>query len=363
MGRGISAWSSPAPGISTKAWLERWLASRISLRASTWRGYAAHVRGYLNLYLGRIPLAELAPANVQAMSAAIAGGHAAGRPMGPVTLRRIHATLRAALNAAVHAGLITSNPGRWVELPSAARPRPQVWTPAAVDRWQAEGWRPVVAVWTPVQTAGFLRSVQGHRLYALFHLVALRGCGAVRSAVCAGATSTSAREPWRETGYVFTTPTGTPLPPDGLTRLFRRLVRESGLPPVTLHGLRHGAATLAQGRGPQDDRRPTRPLQHRVARRHLPQRRHRTGPGHRRRHRAANPVRRETPTRRAQATQPRRTTAGHHHRLTIPSRAHRQPGGAHPVPARRAQEQTTSTRFASRACEPPRRPRKKSPRS
>jgi len=71
--------TGPAPGISTKAWLERWLASRMSLRASTWRGYAAHVRGYLNPYLGRIPLVALAPADVQAMFAAIIGGHAAGR--------------------------------------------------------------------------------------------------------------------------------------------------------------------------------------------------------------------------------------------------------------------------------------------
>lgn len=36
-------------------------------------------------------------------------------------------------------------------------------------------WRPVVAVWTAEQTAAFLRSVRGHRLYALFHLIALRG--------------------------------------------------------------------------------------------------------------------------------------------------------------------------------------------
>lgn len=32
-----------------------------------------------------------------------------------------------------------------------------------------------------------------------------------------------------------------------MTRLFRRLVTGSGLPPVTLHGLQHGAATLAAG--------------------------------------------------------------------------------------------------------------------
>jgi integrase len=33
----------------------------------------------------------------------------------------------------------------------------------------------VVGVWTAGQTAEFLRRVRGHRLYALFHLVALRG--------------------------------------------------------------------------------------------------------------------------------------------------------------------------------------------
>jgi integrase len=34
-----------------------------------------------------------------------------------------------------------------------------------------------------------------------------------------------------------------------MTRLFRKLVAASGLPPVTLHGLRHGAATLALAAG------------------------------------------------------------------------------------------------------------------
>jgi hypothetical protein len=54
---------------------------------------------------------------------------------------------------------------------------------------------------------------------------------------------------WAETGYVFTTPAGRPLNPDYLTRRFRHLVRQSGLPPVRLHDLRHGAATLAHAAG------------------------------------------------------------------------------------------------------------------
>jgi integrase len=297
--------SAAAAGLRTGEWLERWLASRVSLRASTSRGYAAHVRGYLVPYLGGIALAELSPADVQGMFTAIIRGNAAlGRPVSAATLRRIHATLRAALNAAVRAGLITSNPGRWPELPAAARPRPQVWTPALTQRWEQEDWRPAVGVWTAEQTAQFLQLVRGHRLYALFHLVALRGLrrgeaaglrwsdldlddgtltvtgqlqqlggrlvpgppksDAGRRVVALDRTTIAALRAhqarqqaeragagtgWAETGYVFTTRMGKPVGPDRLTRLFRRLVTESGLPPVTLHGLRHGAATLALAAG------------------------------------------------------------------------------------------------------------------
>jgi integrase len=37
--------------------------------------------------------------------------------------------------------------------------------------------------------------------------------------------------------------------PDRLTRIFRKLSVEAGLPPVRLHDLRHGAATLALAAG------------------------------------------------------------------------------------------------------------------
>ncbi len=305
----LEALSGPAPagarGLTTGEWLGRWLASRVSLRASTSRGYAVHVRGYLVPYLGGIPLGELSPADVQQMFSAIIRGEAAlGRPVSAATLRRIHATLRAALNAAVRAGLLISNPGRWPELPAAVRPRPQVWTPALTERWQQEGWRPVVGVWTAGQTAAFLAQVRDHRLYALFHLVALRGLrrgeaagltwsdldlragtlavtrqlqqlggrmvagppksDAGRRVIALDTTTIAALRAhqarqraerdaagvrWQDTGYVFTTRTGKPVGPDWLTRLFRRLVAASGLPPVTLHGLRHGAATLALAAG------------------------------------------------------------------------------------------------------------------
>jgi hypothetical protein len=159
----------------------------VSLRASTSRSYAAHVRTYLVPYLGGIPLTALTAGDVQAMfTAVIRDETALGRPVSAATLHRIHATLRAALNGAVRAGLITASPGRWPELPKAAQPRPQAWTPALTERWQAEGWRPAVGVWTAAHLAEFLRQVRCHRLYALFHLVALRGLRRGEAAVTVG---------------------------------------------------------------------------------------------------------------------------------------------------------------------------------
>jgi cell division septum initiation protein DivIVA len=46
-------------------------------------------------------------------------------------------------------------------------------------------------------------------------------------------------------GYVFTNTCGRPLGPDGLSVNFAKLLATSGLPPVRLHDLRHGAASLA----------------------------------------------------------------------------------------------------------------------
>jgi integrase len=186
----------------------------------------------------------------------------------------------------------------------AARPRPQVWTPALTGRWQQDGWRRAVGVWTAAQTSQFLAQVRGHRLYALFHLVALRGLrrgeaaglrwsdldldagtltvsgqlqqlggrlvagppksDAGRRVIALDNTTITAPREHRtrqqaeraaagtrraETGYAFTTVTGTPFRPDRMTRQFAKLVAASGLPPVTLHGLRHGAATIALAAG------------------------------------------------------------------------------------------------------------------
>jgi hypothetical protein len=54
---------------------------------------------------------------------------------------------------------------------------------------------------------------------------------------------------WVDHDLLFTEPDGSPLHPADVADEFARLIKLAGLPPITFHGLRHGAATLALGAG------------------------------------------------------------------------------------------------------------------
>jgi integrase len=56
-------------------------------------------------------------------------------------------------------------------------------------------------------------------------------------------------EAWNDTGFMFTREDGTPYHPAQVTARFERLARQAGLPPIRLHDLRHGAATMALAAG------------------------------------------------------------------------------------------------------------------
>ena len=291
--------SAASAGVLVREWLNTWLNTRITVRPSTLRSYQAICANHLIPYLGAVPLAALSPRQVESMLAGVRRHSAVwGRPVTDATVQRIHATLRTALNAAMREQLIDTNPAKAVRLPRLRRPLAVVWTPDRIAVWQATGERPTVAVWTAGQTATFLAGIREHRLYAVFHLIALRGLRRGEAAglrwcdldldsatmfvmhqvqnvggrvvQCPTKTPTSRRvvaldrttvavlrrhrvrqqaeyeqlglEP---SGFVFTTTAGTPLTPDRLTRVFLKLLDGSGLPPVRLHDLRHGAASLA----------------------------------------------------------------------------------------------------------------------
>jgi integrase len=228
------------------------------------------------------------------------------RPVGVATQHRILATLRKALNDAIRRDrILTSNEAMLVELPAAPRPTAMVWTDERVRMWRSTGVAPgPVMVWTPAQTGRFLDHCTADRLHALYHLVVFTGlrrgeaCGVhwddldlqactltVRWQVVQHGWATALDTPktpdsqatialdtgtvavlrahrasqhrerlaagaaWTETQLAFTTPAGGRLHPADVTDRFHILAASAGLPPVRLHDLRHGAATIALAAG------------------------------------------------------------------------------------------------------------------
>ena len=285
--------------LTVKAWLKLWLEEKVRLRESTRRSYSELSRNHLVPTLGGIRLADLNAQHVAAMLEEVRACHArGGTPVSEGTVARVYATLRAALNCAVRDGLVPVNPALLVKPGGMRRPRAVVWTEDRVEQWRQDGIRPPVAVWTAAQTARFLHQTMDDRLYAVFHLIALRGlrrgeaaglrwCDADLDggtiyidrqlqqrdrqlvqgppktsssgrAVALDATTASVLRRHRvlqrtearalgraPSGYVFTNEHGDPATPDYLTRRFAELLADTDLPPIRLHDLRHVAASLA----------------------------------------------------------------------------------------------------------------------
>ncbi|MFB6392274.1 tyrosine-type recombinase/integrase [Polymorphospora lycopeni] len=232
------------------------------------------------------------------------------RTVVPATMHRIRATLRKALNDAIRRHrLIDINPATMIELPRARAPKPTIWTDQRIKTWRDTGKTPSrVMIWTPEHTGRFLDHTHdaGDRLYALYHLVTFTGlrrgeaCGlhwddldldnrtltvrwqlvqhgwataidTPKTADSEGAVALDAEtvavlrahrtrqhrerlaagENWTKSGLVFTTPTGNPLHPADVTDHFHHLAAQAGLPPIRLHDLRHGAATMGLAAGVQ----------------------------------------------------------------------------------------------------------------
>lgn len=54
---------------------------------------------------------------------------------------------------------------------------------------------------------------------------------------------------YQDSGYVFTHEDGRPVRPNYATELFTKFVKDNGLPTLTLHGLRHSFASIANSKG------------------------------------------------------------------------------------------------------------------
>jgi integrase len=274
--------------------LDRWIASRLeaqelghaAIRATTALAYQQHIRDHLKPSLGHLRLKDLRLGHVQDMINALGRPNDAGRKRSPATVRRVHATLRSALKAALRQRLIAYNPAVGVELPSESTPK--------------------VRPWEPAEVGAFLDLAASDELGSLFEVAALTGlrrgelCGlrwidvdlerqhlTVRQqAVQVGLTrhigkpKTASGEDrvvalapqlvgaliahqlrqeadrqlastaWQNhEGLVFTRADGSPWMPNVVSDHFRNMIAKAGLRRIRFHDLRHGTASLALANG------------------------------------------------------------------------------------------------------------------
>ncbi|MGA2572302.1 MAG: site-specific integrase [Terracidiphilus sp.] len=254
-------------------YLDRWfeLAVRKKLRAKSFRDYQALLAGYIRPALGEHGLLTLAPLNLQP-----AYHQMQQRGLSPRTVHYVHAVLHAALEQAVRWRLIPSNPARGVALPKSTRHEMHVLKPDQARRFLdhalqtkcgvlfalalTTGMRPseyLALRWSDVnwqdETVTVRRTLEkgsgwqfadtkrpcSRRQVKLERWVAnlLRQMHSLDR-------STPTKDP-DATQQIFKTRAGRPINSDSLARRFKDLLRQAGLPQMSLYSLRHTSATLA----------------------------------------------------------------------------------------------------------------------
>ncbi|HEY5473623.1 MAG TPA: tyrosine-type recombinase/integrase, partial [Candidatus Limnocylindrales bacterium] len=260
-------------------------ATRKECQASTYNSYVQHVECHIVPHIGTVKLQKLTGSRVNALYAKLAEtGRQDGKSgLSAMTVHHVHACLHKACKDAVRWGHISRNP-----LDAADPPRKK-----------GDGTREM-QTWTKEQLKAFLGAVSDERLSPLWHTIAMTGMrrgeaiglrwsdvdlenarlsvlralipinrevvvsepktakgrrvialdpGTVEVVKAQAARQlddqTQADDAWVETGLVFTAENGTALDPESVSRYFRQAVKQSMLPKIRLHDLRHTHATLA----------------------------------------------------------------------------------------------------------------------
>jgi integrase len=263
------------PRLSTGTYLKRW-ADTVgpTIRPSTLRGYRGHVETYWIPLLGSIPLARLAPTDIEkAMATLTARGLSAN------TIRGARATLRRALSRAVRDGLVVRNVATL-----AAPPRMPAWEieylsidairsmieATAADEFGA-AWTIAVTTglrlgellglaWSDIDAAGatltvrrsLARDADGGWSLAEPKTNRSRRTIPLPSAARAAledqrgrqdAAKASIGKAWQDrAGLIFTDSVGRPIPPGHLSKTWRATANRLGIA-APFRALRHSAAT------------------------------------------------------------------------------------------------------------------------
>ncbi len=261
--------------------LERWLrdVAPNRLRPATLERYRGDVRLHILPALGRLRLAEVTPPAVQAF---VNGLDAGG--LSPASIRHARAVLRVALQHALREGSIGQNSAKLVDTPRAARKPVAALAPedarALLATFAGHSLEELVITalatglrmgellgltWEDADLdAGTLRiRRQLQRLDGAFRLVDLKTENSRRALSLPLIAVEALRRQrahqaemrlyagsgWQDLGLVFTTDIGGYLNGSSVTHRFQKQLAAAGLPSMTWHHLRHGAASLLLAQG------------------------------------------------------------------------------------------------------------------
>lgn len=267
--------------ITVDQYLTRWLDSRASqLRPSSERSYRTLLTQHVIPRVGKVKLVDLKPSQLEVayldvMEASKAPGR---RPVGPATVQRANAVLKAALHDAQRDGLVVKNVASLARMPKASKPARNWWEVEQVRAFQefTKGDRHQ-ALWLLLLRCGFRRGealglrwsdLDLETVPARAHVTqqvlavgseVLRGEPkseyGVRDWVLDG-TTVAALKAWRKvqaaerlaagTAWggdpeIFTNTVGRVTDPAAISKRFRALAKEAGLPVIRLHDARHTA--------------------------------------------------------------------------------------------------------------------------
>jgi integrase len=257
-------------------WMTFWLdnIARARVRPSTMRAYQGYVRNRIVPALGHHRLDRLQPEHLEAFY------RESAKTLKPATVLQMHRVISRALKIAMRRGRVPRNVATLVDAPSVPHREVKPYSAdearrillAAQGQRKAARWSVAFALglrqgealglhWDSVDLdsetltvrqalqripgQGLVlvppKSVAGRRTVVLPKPLAeaLRAHRAAQNA-----ERLAAGRSWHETGFVFTTPIGTPLDPRNDYLAWRQLLRDAGVRHARLHDARHTAATL-----------------------------------------------------------------------------------------------------------------------
>ncbi|MGH9107124.1 MAG: tyrosine-type recombinase/integrase [Acidimicrobiales bacterium] len=260
-------------------WLE---AVQPNRKASTFSNWTWLMRAYVVPRVGQVRLDRLSPADIQRLYSELrSSGARGGKPLSGTQVRNVHGVLHNVINYAVRMGYIARNPTDAIDKPRNDTEERPVYTPDQVRHFlsTAEGdrlralwylvlatglrraelaglrWRdvaldraqPVLAVRTTRTTAGHVVVEHDPKTKSSRRVLHLdRGTADMlrrhREAMAAEAEK---RGELTVPEYVFVDKLGDAYHPAQLTYCLHSLQHRARLPEITLHDLRHTAATVA----------------------------------------------------------------------------------------------------------------------